>query len=215
MSEHKDDTQIERYTADDRSFHWATAISFILLAISGLALFHPSLFWLSNVLGGGQWTRILHPFIGLLMFGLFAVLVYRFWHHNILEPVDKQWMKQIDDVLNNREEKLPHIGRYNAGQKILFFVLFGCMAGLLLSGLVIWRAYFSWVFPIELIRLSALLHAFCAFVLIVSIIVHIYAAIWVKGSIGAMVRGTVSLGWARKHHRLWFDQVVKASKDKQ
>jgi len=215
MSEHKDDTQIERYTADDRSFHWATAISFILLAISGLALFHPSLFWLSNVLGGGQWTRILHPFIGLLMFGLFAVLVYRFWHHNILEPVDKQWMKQIDDVLNNREEKLPHIGRYNAGQKILFFVLIGCMAGLLLSGLVIWRAYFSWVFPIELIRLSALLHAFCAFVLIVSIIVHIYAAIWVKGSIGAMVRGTVSLGWARKHHRLWFDQVVKASKDKQ
>ena len=149
------------------------------------------------------------------MFGLFAVLVYRFWHHNILEPVDKQWMKQIDDVLNNREEKLPHIGRYNAGQKILFFVLIGCMAGLLLSGLVIWRAYFSWVFPIELIRLSALLHAFCAFVLIVSIIVHIYAAIWVKGSIGAMVRGTVSLGWARKHHRLWFDQVVKASKDKQ
>ncbi len=120
MSEHKDDTQIERYTADDRSLHWATAISFILLAISGLALFHPSLFWLSNVLGGGQWTRILHPFIGLLMFGLFAVLVYRFWHHNVLEPVDKQWMKQFKDVLNNREEKLPHIGRYNAGQKTLF-----------------------------------------------------------------------------------------------
>ncbi|MFZ6864149.1 formate dehydrogenase subunit gamma [Undibacterium sp. Ji67W] len=214
MSEHKDNSQIERYTADDRSFHWATAISFILLAISGLALFHPSLFWLSNVLGGGQWTRILHPFIGLLMFGLFAVLVYRFWHHNVLEPVDKQWMKQFKDVLNNREEKLPHIGRYNAGQKTLFFVLVGCMVGLLLSGLVIWRAYFSWVFPIELIRFSALLHAFCAFVLIVSIIVHIYAAIWVKGSIGAMVRGTVSLGWARKHHRLWFDEVMKASKDK-
>jgi len=214
MSEHKDDTQIERYTADDRSLHWATAISFILLAISGLALFHPSLFWLSNVLGGGQWTRILHPFIGLLMFGLFAVLVYRFWHHNVLEPVDKQWMKQFKDVLNNREEKLPHIGRYNAGQKTLFFVLVGCMVGLLLSGLVIWRAYFSWVFPIELIRFSALLHAFCAFVLIVSIIVHIYAAIWVKGSIGAMVRGTVSLGWARKHHRLWFDEVMKASKGK-
>ncbi|MFZ6686844.1 formate dehydrogenase subunit gamma [Undibacterium sp. SXout11W] len=214
MSEHKDNSQIERYTADDRSFHWATAISFILLAISGLALFHPSLFWLSNVLGGGQWTRILHPFIGLLMFGLFAVLVYRFWHHNVLEPVDKQWMKQFKDVLNNREEKLPHIGRYNAGQKTLFFVLVGCMVGLLLSGLVIWRAYFSWVFPIELIRFSALLHAFCAFVLIVSIIVHVYAAIWVKGSIGAMVRGTVSLGWARKHHRLWFDEVMKASKDK-
>jgi len=215
MSKQQETTQIVRYTADDRSFHWATAISFVLLAISGLALFHPSLFWLSNVLGGGQWTRILHPFIGLLMFGLFAVLVKRFWHHNQMEPVDQQWLGQIDDVIHNREEKLPHIGRYNAGQKLLFFALIFCMIGLLLSGVVIWRAYFSWVFPIELIRLSALLHAFCAFVLIVSIIVHIYAAIWVKGSIGAMVRGTVSLGWARKHHRLWFDQVVKASKDKQ
>lgn len=214
MSNQHDASKIERYNANDRTYHWITAISFVLLAISGLALFHPSLFWLSNLLGGGQWTRILHPFIGLLMFGMFVVLVLRFWHHNILEPVDHQWMKQMKDVLHNREENLPHIGRYNAGQKMLFFVLIFCMAGLLLSGVVIWRAYFSWVFPIGLIRFSALLHAFCAFVLITSIIVHIYAAIWVKGSIGAMMRGTVSLGWARKHHRLWFDEVVKTSEEK-
>jgi formate dehydrogenase subunit gamma len=45
--------------------------------------------------------------------------------------------------------------------------------------------------------------------LIVSIIVHIYAALWVKGSIGAMVRGPVSFGWARKHHRRWFRESVK------
>ena len=90
MSNEKENLQIERYTPNDRSFHWATAISFILLAISGLAMFHPALFWLSNLLGGGQWTRILHPFIGLLMFGLFAILVFRFWHHNLMEPVDWQ-----------------------------------------------------------------------------------------------------------------------------
>jgi hypothetical protein len=54
---------------------------------------------------------------------------------------------QIDDVLNNREEKLPKIGKYNAGQKLLFFVLIFCMCGLLLSGIVIWRAYFSFYFP--------------------------------------------------------------------
>ena len=90
MSNQHDASKIERYNANDRTYHWITAISFVLLAISGLALFHPSLFWLSNLLGGGQWTRILHPFIGLLMFGMFVVLVLRFWHHNILEPVDHQ-----------------------------------------------------------------------------------------------------------------------------
>jgi len=172
-------------------------------------MFHPSLFWLSNFLGGGQWTRILHPFIGIVMFVSFAILAVRFWQHNLMEPEDLQWVKQIDDVLNNREEKLPQVGRYNAGQKLLFYAMLVCMLGLLLSGIVIWRAYFSLYFPIGLIRAAALLHSVCALVLILGIIVHIYAALWIKGSIGAMVRGTVTYGWARKHHQRWFEEVVK------
>ncbi|WP_343730700.1 formate dehydrogenase subunit gamma [Duganella sp.] len=204
---------IQRYTKNERSNHWITAICFILLAVSGLAMFHPATSWMAVFLGGGQWTRILHPFIGLVMFVSFAILVLRFWHHNRMDAADKQWLRQMDDVLNNREDKLPKIGMYNAGQKILFFVLIASMVGLLLSGIVIWRAYFSFYFPIEIVRLAALLHAFSAFVLICSIIVHIYAAFWVKGSIGAMVRGTVTYGWARKHHPRWFEEVVRKSRD--
>jgi len=205
---------IERYSKNDRSNHWVTAICFILLAVSGLAMFHPATSWMAMFLGGGQWTRILHPFIGLVMFVSFALLVVRFWHHNHIDKADKQWLKQMDDVLNNREEKLPKIGMYNAGQKLLFFALIGCMVGLLLSGIVIWRAYFAFYFPIEIVRLGALLHAFCATVLIMSIIVHIYAAFWVKGSIGAMVRGTVTYGWARKHHPRWFEDVIRKGRTK-
>ncbi|HTD03199.1 formate dehydrogenase subunit gamma, partial [Undibacterium sp.] len=165
-------------------------------------------------LGGGQWTRILHPFIGLAMFVSFAILVLRFWRHNLMEPEDRQWLKQVDDVLNNREEKLPKVGRYNAGQKLLFYTMVVCMLGLLLSGIVIWRAYFSWYFPVGIIRAAALLHAVCALVLILGIIVHIYAALWIKGSIGAMTRGTVTYGWARKHHRRWFEEEIKNSHTK-
>ena len=95
----------------------------------------------------------------------------------------------------------------------MFFVLIACMCGLLLSGIVIWRAYFAFYFPIPLIRAAALLHAVCAFGIICSIIIHIYAALWVKGSIGAMVRGTVTYGWARKHHPRWFEAVIKKSRD--
>ena len=84
-------------------------------------------------------------------------------------------------------------------------------AGLLLSGLVMWRAYFSLYFPIGLIRLASLLHAVCAFVLICAILVHVYAAIWVKGSLHAMLRGTVTPGWAWKHHRAWFRQITHAA----
>ena len=204
---------IQRYTPNERSNHWVTAICFILLAVSGLAMFHPATSWMAVFLGGGQWTRILHPFIGLVMFVSFAILVVRFWHHNHIEKYDVQWMKQIGDVLTNREDRLPKIGMYNAGQKILFFVLIASMVGLLLSGIVIWRAYFAFYFPIDVVRFAALLHAFSAFVLICSIIVHIYAAFWVKGSIGAMVRGTVTYGWARKHHPRWFESVIKKQRD--
>ena len=204
-----DPNLIVRYTPNERTNHWITAITFVLLALSGLALFHPSMFWLTALFGGGQWTRILHPFVGVVMFVSFFILAVRFWHHNYLDRDDVQWLRQIDDVLANREENLPEIGRYNAGQKLLFFTMVLCLILLLCSGVVIWRRYFSVYFPIGVIRLAAVVHATAAFVLIVGIVVHIYAALWIKGSIGAMVRGTVTLGWARKHHPKWFRESVK------
>ena len=206
---HDDRNLIVRYTPNERTNHWITAICFVLLALSGLALFHPSMFWLTALFGGGQWTRILHPFVGVVMFVSFMILALRFWHHNYLDRDDVQWLRQIDDVLANREDRLPEIGRYNAGQKLLFFTMVACLLALVLSGIVIWRRYFSFYFPIEVVRIAALLHALAAFVLICGIIVHIYAALWIKGSIGAMVRGTVTLGWARKHHPKWFRESIK------
>ncbi|VBS49396.1 formate dehydrogenase subunit gamma [Burkholderia pseudomallei] len=206
---HDDPNLIVRYTANERSNHWITAISFVLLALSGLALFHPSMFWMTALFGGGQWTRILHPFVGLVMFASFAVMVVRYWRHNLLDAGDRQWLRQMDDVLANREGKLPEVGRYNAGQKLLFFVMVACLLLLLVSGIVIWRRYFSLYFPIGVIRAAAVVHAAAAFALIVGIVVHVYAALWVKGSIGAMVRGTVTVGWARKHHPKWFRESVK------
>jgi formate dehydrogenase subunit gamma len=199
---------IQRYTPNERTNHWITAITFVLLALSGLAMFHPSMAWLYAVFGGGQWTRILHPFVGCVMFVSFLILALRFWHHNYLDRNDVQWMKQIGDVLANREDRLPEIGKYNAGQKLLFFVMVASLVLLLLSGIVIWRRYFAFYFPITVVRLASVVHAATAFVLIVSIIVHIYAALWIKGSIGAMTRGTVTFGWARKHHPRWFREMI-------
>jgi len=200
---------IVRYNASERTKHWVVAISFVLLALSGLALFHPAMFWLSDLFGGGTWTRILHPFIGIVMFVAFVLLIMSLWRDNRFNERDWQWLKQWRDVVNNREENVPEVGRYNAGQKLLFVVLVVCMLGLLLSGFAIWRPYFAPYFPIGLIRLAATVHAICAFVIICSIIVHVYAGIWVKGSVHAMTHGTVTPGWAWKHHRAWFRDVIR------
>jgi formate dehydrogenase subunit gamma len=199
---------IERYTTGERRNHWFTAITFILLALSGLALFHPSMYWLTSLFGGGQWTRILHPFIGVLMFLSFLLLALRFWRHNLLDQNDRKWLGQVGDVINAREERLPPVGRYNAGQKMLFWVLVLCMLILLVSGIIIWQPYFAPSFSITLVRFAVMMHALSAFVLILAIIVHIYAAIWVRGSTRAITRGTVTRAWAKKHHPLWYREVT-------
>ena len=195
-----------RYPPGVRTNHWLVALAFVLAALSGLAFFHPALFWLTNFFGGGPWTRILHPFIGLFMVLVFLSLAATVWDDNVLRPADWQWLRQWRDVVSNREERLPEVGRYNGGQKLVFFVLVVCLLGLLLTGLAMWRAYFT--LPVGLVRLSSVLHAILALVLICTILVHIYAGFYVKGSVHAMTRGTVTPGWAWKHHRAWFRQIT-------
>jgi formate dehydrogenase subunit gamma len=208
MSDSESRRLLLRHTAGERTTHWTVALTFVLGALSGLALFHPALFWLSELFGGGPWTRILHPFIGLVAVLLFLKFAASLWGDARLTPSDWQWLRQMKDVVNNRDERLPEVGRYNAGQKLLFLVLLVGMIGLLLSGIVIWRGYFSLYFPIGVIRLASLVHAVCAFVLICGIVVHVYSAFWIKGSIDSMIRGTVTPGWAWKHHRAWFRQIT-------
>ncbi|HXU92849.1 MAG TPA: formate dehydrogenase subunit gamma [Gallionella sp.] len=203
---------IVRYTAPERANHWMVAILFILAALGGLSLFHPYFFWLSNLFGSGTWTRILHPFIGTLMFLSFLGLTGRFWAHNRITAADRQWMSQMGDVLNKRRDRLPEVGRYNAGQKYLFWVMVATMILLLISGILFWQPWFAPYFPIGLIRVAVVVHALSAFVLIMGIIVHIYAAIWTKGSISAMTRGTVTAAWAKHHHPGWYREVSKEVK---
>lgn len=201
--------QIVRYRAPTRINHWIVAICFVLTALSGLALFHPALFPLTQLFGGGPWTRILHPFIGLVMVVGFALLAFRMWRDNLPTADDGKWMRGMRDVLRNEDEKLPPVGRFNAGQKLLFWAIIGCLSALLLTGFVIWRQYFSHFFPIGVIRFSVLAHALFGWVLVCAIVVHIYAAIWIKGSVRAMTQGKVTYGWAYKHHRQWFRDILR------
>jgi formate dehydrogenase subunit gamma len=203
---------VQRYNVNERINHWVVAITFVLLALSGLALFHPAFFFLTNLFGGGTWARILHPFIGVVMFVFFLMLAVRFWDQNRITSADREWKKHFGDILANKAKNLPEIGKYNIGQKWLFWVLVVAIPVLLVSGFIIWQPYFAPGFPVGAARIASLLHALAAFVAIIAIIVHIYAAYWTKGSIRAMTRGTVTKAWARHHHPAWYKEVSKGSK---
>ena len=83
---------VDRYTTAARINHWITAACLVLLALSGLALFHPSLFFLTALFGGGEFTRIVHPWIGVVMLisfaGLMALFMLNFHHIVVRALVD-------------------------------------------------------------------------------------------------------------------------------
>lgn len=199
---------VDRYTVGARINHWITATSLVLLALSGLAMFHPKLFFLTALFGGGQLTRTLHPWIGVVLFFSFAGLFIRFWKANLWKSEDNTWLRRARDVLAGREENLPELGKYNAGQKFVFWGMSILIIVLIASGFVVWDQYFYPFTTIEQKRIAILVHALAAVVIICVWIVHVYAAIWVRGTIGAMTRGRVTGGWAWRHHRKWLRELV-------
>ena len=200
---------VERYTPGLRIAHWVLAICFFLAALSGLALFHPAMAWLVNLFGGGPWTKILHPFFGIAMVLAFAFLALHLVAENFLKDYDYEWLKHGVDVFKGQHEAIPEQGKYNAGQKVLYWLLVLLMLVLFVTGFVFWRPYFAHYFPIWFVRLGTLLHSASAAVLIIVIIGHIYMAIWTVGSIRAMVQGYVTARWAKYHHARWYREATK------
>ena len=204
---------VDRYTPGARANHWLTAISLVLLALSGLAMFNPSLFFLTALFGGGQWTRAVHPWIGVVLFFSFAGLFFRFFRLNLWRSYDTTWLADVRDVLTAHEERLPDVGKYNAGQKLVFWAMSFLIIVLIVSGVIIWDQYFLAYTSIPTKRWALLIHTVAAVVIICVWIVHVYAAIWIRGTIGAMTRGQVTGGWAWRHHRRWLKALAARSGD--
>lgn len=199
---------LQRYNPGERSNHWLVALLFVLAGLSGLVFFHPAFYALSGLFGGGVWARILHPFLGVAMFVAFLGMFFRFWKQNLLNAADRDWVAHSGDMLRGDKTKMPPVGKYNAGQKGIFWVMAISLLVLLATGVMFWQPWFALSFPIGLRRLAVVLHAASAVALILGTIVHVYAAIWVKGTVRAMTRGTVSEAWAEQNHPLWHREVT-------
>jgi formate dehydrogenase subunit gamma len=202
-------TTVDRYPGRVRVNHWVTAISLILLTLSGAALFHPALFFLSSLFGGGSNTRALHPWIGVVLLASFAILFIQMVKYNFWTKADTRWMSHIGEAMSGREENLPEVGKYNGAQKIVFWLMTLLIIVLFGTGIVIWYEYFGASFTIEQQRVGHIVHALAAIAMLLVVIVHIYAGFYVRGTISAMTEGKVTGGWAFRHHRLWLRQEAR------
>ncbi|WP_368660942.1 formate dehydrogenase subunit gamma [Paracoccus sp. (in: a-proteobacteria)] len=200
--------EVSRYRWFTRLNHWIIATTTILLLLSGLAFFHPWLYGLTALFGGGQTARWLHPLLGLVLFVGYTLIFIQLVPRNIPRRDDVVWVKHIRDVMDQNEEKLPTLGKYNAGQKFVFWAMAALIVVLLVTGIMVWQEYFPHIVDINTRRWAMLIHAAAAVAMVMVFIIHVYAAVWTRGTIRAMTRGSVTGGWAWRHHRKWLREVA-------
>jgi len=203
--------RIVRYAFHERLLHALTALSYVYLLLTGLAFWTPALYWIAAVLGGGYLSRVLHPWAGLIFSG---ALLWMFvtWRTDMrVKPEDRAWRNAMRHYMRNEDAKVPPAGRFNFGQKQLFWLMVLGGAALLLSGLVLWFvASIPW--ELRILRYAAtLVHAIAALATIAGFIIHLYMGLAVvPGGLDAIVHGEVTEEWARHHHALWLAQVQSA-----
>jgi formate dehydrogenase subunit gamma len=201
-----------RYTLKERITHWVAAGSYLYLLATGLAFWSPWLFWLAAIFGGGPVSRMLHPWVGLI-FAAAVTYMYAMWSKQMrFTEVDAEWWKSLHYYITNQDDKVPPAGRYNAGQKMLFWSFFIGGWVLLASGLVLWFTdYIPW--SLRWLRyISVLLHPIAALVTIANFMIHIYMGVFAeRGAFGSVIRGDVTLAFAKRFHPGWYKEIVGSS----
>lgn len=198
---------ILRFNAFERLTHWMTATCFIVLMISGLNyIFGKRL--LMPLIGAdafatwSQWAKYAHNFLSW-PFMLGIVIMFVLWiRDNIPDKYDIAWIKAGGGFVGDKE---PIAGRFNAGQKIVFW-------SVILGGILMSASGLMLLFPLALVDVNGMqvaqyVHAGVGILLIAVILGHIYiGSLGMEGAYGAMGSGEVDLSWAVHHHRAWVEE---------
>jgi formate dehydrogenase subunit gamma len=207
--------KIERFTPFERSAHWANAIAFVLLAVSGVVLAFGK-FFLLPVLGATLFgwlsfaLKNVHNFVGPVFAVSLVVVFITFVRDNLPAKGDWNWLRRGGGLMG--EHEVPS-HRFNAGEKVLFWGgVF--MLGLLVvaSGLVLDKLVPGLGDTRGQMQVAHMVHAVAAVAMMAMFAGHIYiGSVGMKGAYSSMRTGYVDEGWAKEHHEWWYDDI-KAGK---
>jgi len=200
---------MERFNSLERTAHWTMALSFVVLAVSGIMMLFGKYF-LMPVLGASLFAALttigknLHNFVGpLFMFSLVVSFVV-FVKDNFMSGNDFAWLAKFGGLLSGNH--MP-AGRFNGGEKIWFWlaiVIFGIVISA--SGLIM--LFPNWNQTRELMAEANLFHAVAGVCFMAATLAHIYiGTIGTEGAYQGMREGFVDEAWAKEHHSLWYDEV--------
>ena len=198
-----------RFNVLERGNHWMVASCFIILGLSGLNLTFGRHILLPIVgpeafTAISQWGKYAHNFLAF-PFTLGLVIMLLIWvKDNIPNARDIAWFKAGGGLIGNEH---PQAGRFNGGQKMVFWIT-------VLGGAVVAVSGYLLVFPffftgMEGMQLSHIIHSLLSVLMIAAMLAHIYiGSIGMDGAFDAMGTGQVDLNWAKQHHGLWVQEEL-------
>ncbi len=192
---------LPRFSYAERVVHWAVGVTFVALLASGVAFAYPSLFWLTTLFGGGPAARVLHPWIGVV-FGVGMLFVVVLWVRDMfLDASDWKWLGAVCDYATHRYDRVPDAGKYNAGQKVFFWVQAALAVVFVVTGVLLWMPAAS---GSGLLALARLVHYAATLAAGLLLVVHVYlGTVAYPGTARGMIDGKVTRRWAAMHHPRW------------
>ncbi|NBS02495.1 MAG: formate dehydrogenase subunit gamma [Rhizobiales bacterium] len=200
---------ILRFNGFERFVHWLTASCFIVLALSGLNVSFGK-YLLLPLLGAeafsamSQLAKYAHNFLAFpFIIGL--VFMFLVWvKDNIPEGGDLDWLKAGGGLMSKGHH--PPAKKFNAGQKVIFWVVIGGGTVLSITGLMLLFPFSGTV--IADLQLGQTIHGILSGLIVAVMMAHIYiGSVGMEGALDAMNSGEVDLNWAREHHSLWVEEV--------
>jgi formate dehydrogenase subunit gamma len=206
--EHRTGRMILRWTMVDRVLHWYVAVTFIVLAITGL-----SLLWGRHVLipvlgkeGFAAWAGVakpIHDYLALPFIAGLVVILLKFFKQSLPAKYDLQWLKQVGGYLDGSH---PPAGFVNAGEKMFYWTLVFAGTGLIISGF--WLLFPNLGFERSEMQTANIVHGFMALIMVTFVCLHIYlATLGSEGAFSGMTTGYVDEGWVHQHHAVWLEEL--------
>jgi formate dehydrogenase subunit gamma len=198
---------ITRFGGFERFMHWVTAVSWMLLALSGLNLAVGRRVLLP-VIGESafasftQLAKYAHNFIAFPFMAGVVLMLLVWVRHNIPNSVDVAWFRQGGGIIGDAH---PPAGKFNGGQKAIFWIV-------VLGGLVMAASGLLLMFPFTVTDVSGMqtgqmVHGVLALLMIAAMLAHIYiGTLGMEGAFDAMGTGQVDEAWAKAHHSLWVEE---------
>jgi formate dehydrogenase subunit gamma len=206
---------ILRFDVLERFVHWLTAVTFVILGITGLnitfgrALLLP---WmgLEAFSAWSEWAKYAHNFLSF-GFTLGVLLMFLMWiGRNWPTTVDVQWLKQGGGMFDKTDSTHAPAYKFNAGQKILFWLIILASAAMIISGFMLLFPFYSGL-TVGNMQLAEIFHGVVGVLFVALILGHIYlGTVGMEGAFGAMADGNVDLNWAKEHHSLWAKEEIQA-----